>query len=72
MFERFTDGARRAVVLAQEEAVRFRHRHIGAEHLLLGLVAKPSYLAVRLLHRYGVDVDALRRTVIAGRDRRAG
>ena len=41
VFERFTDRARRVVVLAQEEARMLNHRYIGAEHILLGLGRRP-------------------------------
>ena len=44
-FQRFTDGARRAVYLDTEEARRLRHSHVGTEHLLLGLVAEDEELA---------------------------
>ena len=49
-----------------------RDRHIGSEHVLLGVLADPAFLAVRLLARYETDVPALRRSVLDGRDRRAG
>ena len=55
MFERFTDGARRVVVLAQEEASALGHDWIGTEHLLLGLVAEGDGLAASVLTEMGVD-----------------
>ncbi|GEL26660.1 Clp protease [Pseudonocardia sulfidoxydans NBRC 16205] len=66
MFERFTTGARRAVVTAQEEARDRRASAIRTEHLLLGLYSVPDSLALRLLAERGIDraeivadVDAL-------------
>ena len=47
MFERFTNRARHAVVLAQEEARRMQHNYIGTEHVLLGLLGEPDGLACR-------------------------
>src|SRR5207248_7139851 len=49
MFERFTDRARRVVVLAQEEARMLNHNYIGTEHLLLGLIHEGEGVAVRVL-----------------------
>jgi ATP-dependent Clp protease ATP-binding subunit ClpC len=63
MFERFTDRARRAVVLAQEEARALRHNYIGTEHLLLGLVAEGEGLAAQALALSGVTLDAARAAV---------
>ena len=54
MFERFTDRARRVVVLAQEEARMLNHNYIGTEHLLLGLVRENEGVAARIL----LDFDA--------------
>ncbi|WP_410479385.1 Clp protease N-terminal domain-containing protein [Pseudonocardia sp. H11422] len=61
MFERFTDKARRAVVIAQEDARDRRDDEIRTEHLLMGLFGVPEAVAVTLLSGYGVDravVDA--------------
>jgi ATP-dependent Clp protease ATP-binding subunit ClpA len=63
MFERFTDRARRAVVLAQEESRRLNHHHIGVEHLLLGMLAEGEGVAARALTELGVDLDAVRSSV---------
>ena len=49
MFERFTDRARRVVVLAQEEARLLNHSYIGTEHLLLGIMREPESCAARSL-----------------------
>jgi len=56
MFERFTSEARRAIVLAQEEARRLQHNYIGTEHLLLGLLAEPDAIAARAVARFGLDL----------------
>ena len=48
MFERFTDRARRVVVLAQEEARRLNHNYIGTEHILLGLIQKAKAMPQKL------------------------
>ena len=48
MFERFTDRARRVVVLAQDEAKALNHNYIGTEHLLLGLISAVSYTHLTL------------------------
>ena len=57
MFERFTDKARRAVVLAQEEARLLDHDHIGTEHLLLGLLREEDSVATRALGSLGVSLE---------------
>jgi ATP-dependent Clp protease ATP-binding subunit ClpA len=63
MFERFTDPARRVVVLAQEEARMLNHAHIGTEHLLLGLVHEGQGIAARALEALGISLEAVRREV---------
>jgi ATP-dependent Clp protease ATP-binding subunit ClpC len=63
MFERFTDRARRVVVLAQEEARRLRHDHIGTEHLFLGLVAEDEGVAARALDDLGIGLETARAAV---------
>ena len=60
MFERFTDRARRVVVLAQEEACLLNHNYIGTEHLLLGMVKEGEGIAARALL---FDLDVLRGAV---------
>ncbi|GAB4587172.1 hypothetical protein Ntsu_50040 [Nocardia sp. IFM 10818] len=62
MFERFTDSARRVIVLAQEEARRLNHNYIGTEHLLLGLLHGDT-VATRALTELGIDLDAVRSQV---------
>jgi ATP-dependent Clp protease ATP-binding subunit ClpA len=68
----FTAEAKRALERSLRESLALRDRHIGAEHLLLGLACDPSSAAGRLLRHHQVDLDALRRSVLADRDRRAG
>ncbi|WP_285904697.1 ATP-dependent Clp protease ATP-binding subunit [Paractinoplanes hotanensis] len=63
MFERFTDRARRVVVLAQEEARLLNHSYIGTEHLLLGLLREGEGLAARALGSQGVTLSAVRERV---------
>jgi ATP-dependent Clp protease ATP-binding subunit ClpC len=65
MFERFSDRARRAVVLAQEEARNLKHGYIGTEHILLGLIAESQGLAARALQQNGIDLSVVRAEVIA-------
>ncbi len=69
MFERFTDRARRVVVLAQEEARDLDHNYIGTEHLLLGLCHEGAGVAVHALEALGVSLLAVREQVeeIVGR-----
>jgi ATP-dependent Clp protease ATP-binding subunit ClpA len=59
-FERFTERAKKVLVLAQEEAQRFNHNYIGTEHLLIGLAAETQGVGARLLAGAGVDVTKLR------------
>jgi Clp amino terminal domain, pathogenicity island component/ClpX C4-type zinc finger len=63
VFERFTDEARRAVVMAQEEARQLNHNYIGAEHILLGLLGVEDGIASRALQQLEVAPDAIRRRV---------
>lgn len=60
MFERYTDHARRALVLAQEEARLLNHNYIGTEHLLLGLAREGEGIAAKALESVGVTVDVVR------------
>jgi len=64
MFERFSDEARRAVALAQEEAMELRHGWIGTEHLLLG-VLRTDGDGARLLKGFGVELAPVREEVLA-------
>ncbi len=63
MFERFTDKARRTVVLAQEEATLLEHDHIGTEHILLGLLRETDGAAASALTSLGVSLDGARASV---------
>jgi ATP-dependent Clp protease ATP-binding subunit ClpA len=63
MFERFTERARKVVMLAQDEARHFNHDFIGTEHILLGLV-KEEGAAARTLASLGVTLDAVRKQVV--------
>ena len=65
MFERFTDQSHRAVVLAQEEARRLNHDHVGTEHLLAGLLREERGTAAQVLASYGVTLDAVRGQIAA-------
>lgn len=64
MFERFTDRARRSVVLAQEEARGLRHSYIGTEHLLLGMLSDPGSVGAQAARRVGVTLASAREDVI--------
>src|SRR5919197_213186 len=64
MFERFTDRARRVVVLAQEEARMLNHNYIGTEHILLGLIREGEGVAAQVLQKLGADLNRVRQTVI--------
>jgi hypothetical protein len=63
MFERFTDRARRVVVLAQEEARHLNHNYIGTEHILLGLIQEEEGVAARALVELGISLEAARTQV---------
>jgi ATP-dependent Clp protease ATP-binding subunit ClpA len=65
MFERFTERARKVIVLAQDEAARLRHEHIGTEHLMLGLIREEEGVAAQALHACGVTLDGARKQVEA-------
>jgi ATP-dependent Clp protease ATP-binding subunit ClpA len=65
MFERFTDRARRVVVLAREEAQLLNHNYIGTEHILLGLISERDGIAARTLERLGISLEAVRARVEA-------
>ena len=60
MFERFTDRARRVVVLSQEEARRLHHNYIGTEHILLALLREQDGIAARVLTGFGMSLDGVR------------
>ncbi|MDE2840303.1 MAG: ATP-dependent Clp protease ATP-binding subunit, partial [Chloroflexota bacterium] len=72
MFDKYTDRAKRVLMLAQEEARRFNHNYIGTEHLLLGLVREGEGIAAKVLYDMGVDLTKVRSAVefIIGRGER--
>src|SRR5476649_2596245 len=63
VFERFTDRARRVLVLAQEEARLLNHSFIGTEHILLGLIHEGEGLAAKALESLGISLEAVREKV---------
>ena len=63
MFERYTDRARRVVVLAQEEARMLGHNHVGTEHILLGLIHEGEGVAAKVLGSLGISLEAVRQRV---------
>ena len=64
MFERFTDRARRVVVLPQEEARMLNHNYIGTEHILLGLIREGEGVAAQVLQKLGAELTKVRNSVI--------
>ncbi|MBV7295905.1 ATP-dependent Clp protease ATP-binding subunit [Corynebacterium sp. TAE3-ERU12] len=64
MFERFTDRARRVVVLAQDEARELNHNYIGTEHILLGLISEGDGVAAKALESMGISLEAVRNEVV--------
>jgi ATP-dependent Clp protease ATP-binding subunit ClpC len=64
VFERFTDRARRVVVLAQEEARLLNHNYIGTEHILLGLIHEGEGVAARALEGMGISLESVRSQVV--------
>ena len=73
VFERYTDRARRVVVLAQEEARMLNHNYIGTEHILLGLIHEGEGVAAKALESLGISLQAVRQQVqdIIGRGQQA-
>ncbi len=63
MFERFTDTARRVIILAQDEARLMNHAHIGTEHLILGLISEETGVAARALESLGISLESVRSRV---------
>ncbi|WP_127160567.1 ATP-dependent Clp protease ATP-binding subunit [Veillonella sp. VA137] len=64
MIERYTEGAKRALAIAQEKAVEYKHNYVGTEHLLLGLVEEEKSVSARALLALGVEGKALAQEVI--------
>jgi ATP-dependent Clp protease ATP-binding subunit ClpA len=71
-FDRFSDGAKKVLTLAQEEAERSHHSYIGTEHLLLGLLRQEEGVAAKALNNLGVKIGAVRSTIesVLGRNQR--
>src|SRR5512135_444699 len=63
MFERFTNQARRVVVLSQEEARELGHNYIGTEHILLGLLGEEGGIAGQVLTRFGMSLIPVREEI---------
>ena len=64
MFERFTDRARRVIVLAQDEARSLKHNYLGTEHILLGLIREGEGVAAKALDALGISLDEVRAQVV--------
>lgn len=64
MFERFTDRARRVIVLAQDEARSLKHNYLGTEHILLGLIREGEGVAAKALEALDIGLDAVRAQVV--------
>jgi len=62
-FDKFTDGARKVLTYAQDEAQRFNHNYIGTEHILLGLVREQDGVAARVLESMGIQLPMVRTAV---------
>ena len=60
MFNRFTERARKVIILAKEEARRFNHDYIGTEHILLGLIREGEGVAAAVLEKMGLDLQTIR------------
>ncbi len=60
MFNRFTERARKVIILAKEEARRFNHDYIGTEHILLGLIREGEGVAAAVLQKLGLDLETIR------------
>lgn len=71
-FSKFTERARKVLMLAQDEAMRFQHNYIGTEHLLLGLVHESKGVAAKVLTNLGVQLSDVRKAIelIIGRGER--
>ena len=64
MIERYTEGAKRALAIAQEKAIEYKHNYVGTEHLLLGLVEEEKSVSARALKALGIEGKALEQEVI--------
>ncbi len=61
MFKRFTERARRVIILAREEAELYRHEYLGTEHILQGIVKDGGGIAVAIIQKSGTDLAQLKR-----------
>src|SRR5680860_954097 len=57
MFKRYTEKAKRAIMIAQEEAINLNHEYIGTEHILIGLIKEEEGVASQVLRQLGVNID---------------
>ena len=64
MFERFTERARRVIILARGEAEKYQHEYLGTEHLLLGLIRENEGIAAQVLMNLGIKLDEVREEVL--------
>src|SRR3989304_9402451 len=60
MFKKFTERARRVIILAREEAERYQHEYLGTEHILLGILKDGGGIAVTVMQKLGADVKQVR------------
>ena len=60
MFKRFTERARRVIILAREEAERHHHEYLGTEHILLGMLKDGGGIAITVLQKAGLSIDQIR------------
>ena len=61
MFKRFTERARRVIILAREEAELYRHEYLGTEHILQGVIKDGGGIAVAIIQKSGVDLTLLKK-----------
>ena len=61
MFKRFTERARRVIILAREEAELYRHEYLGTEHILQGVIKDGGGIAVAIIHKTGTDLTQLQK-----------
>ena len=61
MFKRFTERARRVIILAREEAELYRHEYLGTEHILQGVIKDGGGIAVAIVQKSGVDLTQLKK-----------
>ncbi|MDP6619228.1 MAG: Clp protease N-terminal domain-containing protein, partial [Nitrospinota bacterium] len=60
MFKRFTERARKVIILAREEAERYHHEYLGTEHILLGILKDGGGIAIAVLQKVGQDIKQIR------------